>query len=180
MLKKSIANTVKNMSMIAEYIMVDEETLESLMDLNNDELTDKLFEIEESEKFESIGIDKIWDALHCFLTGVSAVFPIEGDKLSEAIVGTHVFIEDDDVDFITCIENEELAEIIQALEKIEFSKLASDFDPKILKENEVYPNGIWDDDKTQLLTEMETAIADLLDFYKSALETKHHVVVSIL
>ena len=169
------------MGMIAEYLMVDEETLKSLMDLNNEDLTNKLFEIEESGKFECMDIDKIWDALHCFLTGVSASEPIEGDKLSEAIVGVHNFnIDDEDADFITCTENEELTEIITAIEKIEFDKLASDFDPKVLKKNKVYPKGIEQDSKEQLIEEFKQALTEVLDFYKKAVATKQHVIVSIL
>ena len=169
------------MGMIAEYLMIDEETLNSLMDLNNEDLTNKLFEIEESGKFVCMDIDKIWDALHCFLTGVSASEPIEGDKLSEAIVGIHNFnIDDEDADFITCTENEELTEIITAIEKIEFDKLASNFDPKTLKKNKVYPKGIEQDSKEQLLGEFKQALSEILEFYKKAVSTKHHVIVSIL
>ncbi len=167
--------------MIAEYLMVDEETLNSLMDLNNEDLTNKLFEIEESEKFECMDIDKIWDALHCFLTGVSASTPIEDHKLSEAIVGIHNFnIDDENADFITCTENEELAEIIASIEKIEFDKLISRFDPKVLKENDIYPNGIELASKEQLIGEFKEELTELLEFYKNALATKHHVIISIL
>ncbi len=169
------------MGMIAEYLMVDEETLNSLMELNNEDLTNKLFEIEESEKFERIDIDKVWDALHCFLTGVCASEPIEGNKLSEAIVGIHNFnIDDEDAGFITCTENEELIEIIDAIEKIEFDKLVSNFDPKVLKKNKVYPKGIEQDSKEQLIREFKEALTKILEFYKKAVATKHHVIVSIL
>jgi hypothetical protein len=169
------------MGMIAEYLMVDEETLNSLMDLNNDDLTNKLFAIEESGKFECIDIDKIWDALHYFLTGISASKPIEGNKLSEAIVGIHNFnIEDEDSDFVTCTENEELVEIITAIEKIEFEKLASNFDPKFLKTNAIYPNGIEQDSKEQLVQEFKEALKEILEFYKKALLAKYHIIVSIL
>lgn len=169
------------MGMIAEYLMVDEETLDAFMDLDNEALTNKLFEIEESGKFEFMNIDKIWDALHCFLTGLSATTPIENDKLSEAVVGIHNFnIEDENADFVTCTENDELPEIIAALEAIDFEKLRADFDPMLLKKKDVYPNGIWDDDKAGLIAEMKIALNDILSFYKKALDTKHHVIVSIL
>lgn len=167
--------------MIAEYLMVDEETLNSLMDLKNEDLSNKLFEIEESEKFERMDIDKVWDALHYFLTGVSASKPIEGDKLSEAVVGIHNFnIDDEDADFITCTENEELIEIITAIENIKFDKLTNNFDPKMLKKNKVYPKGIDQDSKEQLIKDFKETLDEILDFYKKALATKHHIVVSIL
>lgn len=169
------------MGMIAEYLMVDEETLNKLMELDNEELTNEIFEIEDTEKFPCIDIDKIWDALHCFLTGVSAANPIEDDKLSEAIVGVHNFnIEDEDADFVTCTENEELEEIIKALENIDFENLSANFDPLILKKNKVYPNGIWQEDREVLLKEFRTALDEILSFYKQALQTEHHIIVSIL
>jgi hypothetical protein len=169
------------MGMIAEYLMVDEETLNSLMTLDNNSLTNEIFEIEESGKFSVIDIDKIWDALHCFLIGVSASEPIEGNKLSEAIVGVHNFnIEDEDADFITCTENEELEEIIKALENINFDKLSASFDPLIFKKKKIYPNGIWKDSKEQLIEEFKIALYEILNFYKKALESNHHVIISIL
>ncbi|MCP2028297.1 hypothetical protein L1276_003467 [Flavobacterium sp. HSC-32F16] len=167
------------MGMIAEYLMVNDEILDSLMELNNEDLVNEIFEIEESEKFPFIDIDKIWDAVHCFLTGVSATEPIEGNKLSEAIVGVHNFnIEDEEADFVACTENEELPEIIAELEKIDFNRLASNFDPIALKK--LYPSGIWKQNKEELITEFKTSVDELLKFYKKALETKHHIIVSIL
>lgn len=168
------------MGMIAEYLMIDQKILDALMDLNNEDLNNKIFEVENSEKFESIDIDKIRDALHCFLTGVSASEPIEWNKLSEAIVGIHMFVDDEDADFIACIENTELQDLIIALEGIDFEKLVRNFNPAILKKKKIYPEGIWEDNKEQLIGEFKKALDDILKFYKRALATKHHVIVSIL
>ncbi|WP_343614574.1 YfbM family protein [Flavobacterium sp.] len=169
------------MGMIAEYLMIDKETLNKLTNLDNEDLTNEIFEIEESQKFSFFDIDKIWDALHCFLTGVSASEPIEDDKLSEAIVGIHTFIEeDDDADFISYTKNEELAEIIKVLENIDFESLSASFDPIILKKKKIYPSGIWKENKESLLEEFKDALGEILSFYKQALKDEHHVVVSIL
>lgn len=169
------------MGMIAEYMMIDEDTLNSLMELNSEDLTNRLMELEESKVFKSITIDKVWDALHYFLTGVSAAEPIEGNKLSEAVVGVHVFNDDDEnADFITCIENEELSEIITAMKSIDFERLAADFVPKRMKKHKIYPGGIENDSKDQLVGEFKEAVADILKFYKSALRKRCHIIVSIL
>lgn len=169
------------MGMIAEYLMIDQETLDSLIDLSNEDLTNKIFEIEETEKFERIDIDKIWDVLHFFLTGVSASEPIEDNKLSEAVVGVDNFNPDDEnADFVSLIKNEALAEIVTAIEKVDFEKLATNFDLQLLKKNKIYPNGIWKDDRAQLLEEIKESLNSILDFYKKALLTKHHIIVSIL
>ena len=166
--------------MIAEYLMVDKEVLNKLTTLDNEDLTNEIFEIEESQKFSFFDIDKIWDALHCFLTGVSASLPIEHNKLSEAIVGVHNFSEDEDADFISYINNAELEGIIKAIEKIDFESISAKFDPLILKKNRIYPNGIWDDNKQSLLEEFRNALYEILNFYKEALKTNHNVIISIL
>ncbi len=168
------------MGMLASYMMIDESTLNSIMDLNNNTLASRLNDIEEEERFEKYDIGKIWDALHCFLTGVSASHPIDGDKLSEAIVGIHKFHHDDDADFIGCIENNELNAIINALELLDLDNTKSQFSRKQLMAKRVYPNGIWEDSKEQLLGEFEHSFKGLLQFYRKALEGKFHVIVSIL
>lgn len=162
-------------------MMLDEATLESMMTLNAEEVSEKTIDIEEAASFESIDIDKIWDALHFFLTGVTAGQPIDGNKLSEAVVGVHSFNpEDENADFITCTENSELPEIIAALENFDFEKRAKEFNLLSLKQNEIYPSGIWEDHKEDLMKDFKTSIKSLIDFYKKALASKHHIIVSIL
>ena len=169
------------MGMIAGYMMLDEATLDSMMTLNAEEVSEKTIDIEEGESFETIDIDKIWDALHFFLTGVTAAEPIEGNKLSEAVVGVHPFNpEDENADFITCTENSELPEIIAALENFDFEKRAKEFDLLSLKQNKIYPNGIWEMDKEDLMNEFKISMQSLTDFYKKAFASKHHIIVSIL
>ncbi|MGI4875421.1 MAG: YfbM family protein [Janthinobacterium lividum] len=169
------------MGMRAEYLLVDEQTLDSLMNLGSGALFEKLTELEESGRFEQLDIDKLWDALHCSLTGVSATAPIAGNKLSEAIVGIHNFIEDEeDADFIACIENNELPEILAALEAVNFEEISVGFQLQMLQENDVYPNGIWQDDKSSLIAELQQAFQALHIFYKRALVSNCHVLISIL
>ena len=94
------------MGLLANYMMVDEATLDSMMKLNNEELMEKLEELEDNEYYD---MDKLWDGLHFLLTGISAGTPIEENPLSEAIVGVHNFNEEEDeADFIACIEADEL------------------------------------------------------------------------
>ena len=166
--------------MLAAYQVVDGKTLNSMKNLGSDELSNRLSEIEEDNESEMIDIDKIWDALHCFLTGVSATHPIEGNKLSEAVVGIHFFNDDEDGDFITYIKNEELQEIISSLEKIDVQNVGLSFDMMQLQKEKISPDGIWKEDKQLFLDEMQQAIDDILDIYKSALKAKRHVIVSIL
>jgi len=70
--------------------------------------------------------------LHILLTGISANYPIEGNKLSEAIVGTNVFgtIYDD---IIKYTEKDKLLKICNAMENVNLKELEEKFDPKVLK-----------------------------------------------
>lgn len=53
---------------------------------------------------------------HFVLTGVSATDPIEGDPLSEAVVGVHVIPHDD---FVGCTEVDELPRIVERLDALD-------------------------------------------------------------
>ena len=169
------------MGLIAEYLLVDEQTLDSLLNLGSEARMSRVVELTENTLAERLDIDKLWDALHCFLTGVSATSPLAGNKLSESIVGVHNFGEDDEnADFIACIEHQELPGILAALMALDFKKLAAGFQPALLQAHNVYPPGIWQDDRQQLLAEMQRAIGDLRIFYEKALVRNCHVLVSIL
>jgi len=166
------------MGMIAAYMMIDEETLSPLVSLEEQQLSDRLLEIEESKKFAAVDLDKSWDLLHYYLTGVSASDPIEGDKLSEAVVGVHVMSYEEE--FIACTENEELHAIIEALEEFDIPAHMIKLDKAKIKRAGLYPKGIEEDDTEQLLGEIKEGIGILTGFYKKALEQKQHIIVSIL
>ena len=120
----------KKMGMLAQYMMIDKATLDALFTLKNGKaLSQKLFELEETGKYETYGIGKTWDALHFVLTGTSASEPIWDNKLSEAIVGIHLFnyYKSDD-DYITVSENVELSDIITAIEEIDLEEVFQSFD----------------------------------------------------
>jgi hypothetical protein len=165
------------MGMLGVYMMVDDNTLDGMMELDGDGLFDKVNELEEiNEKYT---IDKLWDCLHFLLTGVSASTPIDGNKLSEAIVGVHVFDANDD-DFIACTENDELSEIIKALQNVNIKKLEEAFNPKIFKRNKIYPN-IWEENKKdELFKELMNEYNGLSKFYQEALEKNKHIIFSVI
>jgi hypothetical protein len=169
--------------MIAEYLMVDDKALQLLKPLKNRELISKLFEIEDSGEFEFMDIDKIWDALHFFLAGCSASRPVKGNPLSAAIVGVHNFNEGGnagDADFIDWTENRELPGIVAALENFDIKRESEKFETNMLKKNDIYPSGIWEDGREQLIGEFESALNGIRQFYKKALSGSYHIVVRIL
>ena len=164
------------MGFIANYMMIDEPTLERFMKLDGDGLTDAIDELEEEDSNDIYCMDKLWDGLHFLLTGVTASEPIENNKLSEAIVGVHVF---DVEDFVACTEFDELPDIVSELEKVDMEHLLNNVDYSQFKKNEIYPN-IWNNkEKEHLSQELRQEWEGILDFYKKAIEKKAHVIVSI-
>ena len=164
------------MGLLGAYMMVDENTLTYLTKLGNEGLHEKINELEETNELYTI--DKLWDGLHFLLTNVTASSPIENNKLSEAIVGIHVF---DTVEayFIACIENNELSEIIDALEDVSIEELEKEFNPEIFDKKDIYPD-IWESSrKDELFEELLNEYNDLLAFYKKALEMNLHIIFSV-
>ena len=164
------------MGKLGVYLMIDEKTLDGMMKLDKDGLFETVNELEKTA--EKYTIDKLYDGLHCLLTGVSASTPIEDNKLSEAVVGVHVFDTYDD-DYITCIKNDELPEIINELENVDINELEKKFDPKIFKRKKIYPN-IWKEDKKdELFKELINEYKGLLSFYKEAIDKNGQIIFSV-
>lgn len=149
------------MGMLGQYVMVDEDTLERMMKMDGSELMDTLEKLIEggSEYFD---IDKLWEELHLALTGVSASEPIEGDPLSEAVVGVHVFELEEEDGFFACTEHDELEDIIAAMQQVDLEKLE--------------PGGVTE----QLSEAVKSEFSGLLDFYGKALAAGKHVIFSVV
>ena len=124
----------------------------------------------------SYDIDKLWDGLHFLLTGVSAQDPIEGDPLSEAVVGTDVFDCDD---FIAYTAPDNIINIAKALNKADIDTLIAGMDVTKFKKAKIYPN-IWQKkDEESLKAELKDEFVNLKAFYEKALNSKTGVLVSI-
>ena len=92
------------MGIIANYQYLSDANLQELKSFYAEE--DDIFEEVEDWNDEAeilLDIDKMWDALHFVLTGVSCIEPIKNNPLSEAVVG--VFSIDGSVEYISYIEN---------------------------------------------------------------------------
>lgn len=164
------------MGMIACYMEIDLSILDKLKSLDSDELFEEIEELEEDMNVTDL--DKMWDGLHCLLTKESAGDPIEGNALSEAIVGVAKFDDDSD-DFITYIEPARVQEIAKALNELDITSLSSTFNPEYFAEKDIYPN-IWiRDDKDELVEELTFAFEELKQFYNGVSERNNAVVVSI-
>jgi hypothetical protein len=166
----------------AVYISIDDPTLDALWQLDDQPFRDRFLEIEEDQNFDRLDIAKIWDVLHCTLTGVTASKPIEGNKLSESIVGVHPKIYDDEdySMFVSVIDNGEIDEILLALKAIDLAKLTASFEPATLRKQKVYPNGIWDDEASALVEEMDAALNSIREFFRCSLKDGRHILATIL
>ena len=165
------------MGMIACYMEVDLSTLERLKNLDTEEVFEEIEELEEDMNVADL--DKMWDGLHCLLTKESASDLIEGNALSEAIVGTTKFDDEGD-DFITYIEPARVCEIVKVLNEIDIQSLCSSFDPEYFAKKEIYPDIWMRDDKDELIGELTFAFEELAQFYNGVAEHNNAVVVSIL
>lgn len=164
------------MGMLACYMSLSDELADELCTFENDEIIDKVEEIAEKNLCPVYEMDKLWNGLHFLLTGTSASTPIEGNHLSEAIVGVHVL---DTKDFIGVIGSDELHPIIKELEGVNIDKLHESFKPSILKKKKIYPN-IWSDENAEeLFSELTSELKNLIAFYKESVEKQQDILVSI-
>lgn len=165
------------MGMTACYMTTDSELLERLKKMDGEELLDELEEAREQDVFD---MDKLWDGLHCLLTGTPASSdPAKGDMLSEAVVGTTLFSDDEDADYIAYIMPDRLKQIVEALSCVDIECLTGSFSPEDFTKKEVYPD-IWNkEDKEELKEELKEAFEGLKSWYENAAELNKGIIVSI-
>ncbi len=166
----------------AVYISIDDSTLDDLWKRDNQEFRDRFLEIEEDEKFERVDIAKIWDALHCTLTGATASNPIEDNKVSEAIVGIYpkIFEDEDYSLYVSVMDNENLPELIEVIKEYDIEKMSVLFDPKLLEAQKVYPQGIWHEKSELLIQEMNTALESIRNFFIKTNKTENHIISTFI
>jgi len=167
------------MGMIANYQYLSNENLKEMKNFNGEE--DKIFEEVEDWNEEAeilLDIDKMWDVLHFVLTGVDSSEPIDGDPLSEAVVGVTSLEEVSE--FIAYIEKDRVADIISALENFDIDAALESFSMEACKKAELYPN-IWDndDEEEDIKEEICDYFHEMIDFYKKIFEVNGNVLVTI-
>ena len=167
------------MGIIANYQYLSDANLQEL----------KSFYAEEGDIFEEVedwndeaeillDIDKMWDALHFVLTGVSCSEPIENNALSEAVVG--VFSIDGIEEYISYIEKSRIKDIVFALDNFDIEKALETFSMEECEEAELYPN-IWgyEEETEEIKEEIMDYFQNMKDFYKQVLEEDGNVLVTI-
>ena len=167
------------MGIIANYQYLSDANLQELKSFYAEE--DDIFEEVEDWNDEAeilLDIDKMWDALHFVLTGVSCIEPIKNNPLSEAVVG--VFSIDGIEEYISYIEKSRIKDIVFALDNFDIEKALKIFSMKECKEAELYPD-IWDyeEETDEIKEEIMDYFQDMKDFYKQVLEEHGNVLVTI-
>ena len=167
------------MGIIANYQYLSDANLQELKSFYAEE--DDIFEEVEDWNDEAeilLDIDKMWDALHFVLTGVSCIEPIKNNPLSEAVVG--VFSIDGIEEYISYIEKSRIKDIVFALDNFDIEKALKIFSMKECKEAELYPD-IWDyeEETDEIKEEIMGYFQNMKDFYKQVLEEDGNVLVTI-
>ena len=167
------------MGIIANYQYLSDTNLQELKSFYAEE--DDIFEEVEDWNDEAeilLDIDKMWDALHFVLTGVSCSEPIKNNPLSEAVVG--VFSIDGIEEYISYIEKSRIKDIVFALDNFDIEKALETFSMEECKEAELYPN-IWgyEEETDEIKEEIMDYFQDMKDFYKQVLEEDGNVLVTI-
>lgn len=166
--------------MIAEYIVVDDSVLAQIKSLDDSQRAEFVVSLIETGKYPHCDMGKLWDVLHFVLAKQSATQPVIDNALSEAIVGLDTFSDNEDADFIAYNEWAMIAEIVGELEQVNFAKHVDTLQLKSLREANIFPEGIWQDKKANLVKELTASFNELKALYSEALDTGSHVVVSIL
>ena len=167
------------MGIIANYQYLSDANLQELKSFYAEE--DDIFEEVEDWNDEAeilLDIDKMWDALHFVLTGVSCIEPIKNNPLSEAVVG--VFSIDGIEEYISYIEKSRIKDIVFALDNFNIEKALETFSMEECKEAELYPN-IWgyEEETDEIKEEIMDYFQNMKDFYKQVLEEDGNVLVTI-
>ena len=125
-----------------------------------------------------LDVDKMWDALHFVLTGVSGSEPIKNDPLSEAVMG--VYSVDVAEEFIAYTEKSRIKDILFALDNFDIDKTIEKFSMSECKKANVYAN-IWDyeEESDEIKEELTDYFHQLKDFYKKISAAGGNVMVSI-
>jgi hypothetical protein len=141
---------------------------------------------------KSLDMDKFWDAVHFLLTGESS-FPyfslleesvqagsdqLVGSPLSQAVIGSHPLVTDEDGIFVGYTKAEEIPALLQALNDVDIDTCIATVNYAELAKTEIYPC-TWDEDDDEFIGGLGEEIVALREFYASAKETKSHVVIMI-
>lgn len=166
------------MGMIACYQMVDDKFVNKLLGKTAEEVFEDIEELQE-EDVDILDIDKLWDGLHFLLTNVSASESLEGNPLSEAVVGVEKFCDDEDADYIAYTLQERMMTILNEFKLFDIESAIANFQPKEFAKAGIYPNIWMNEEKEELQEELKECFGAMMKFYERAVELGKAVIVGI-
>ncbi|WP_042198093.1 YfbM family protein [Paenibacillus camerounensis] len=164
------------MGILACYLSLNDALADEVAQLDNSAIITKIEQLMENRLCPIYEMDKCWDGLHFLLTGVSASQPIEGDPLSEAVVGVHVL---DTEDFIAVIGSDELPRIIASLQAVDRITLRKNFKLSAFRQQQIYPNTWVDEETDERFTELTLELQNLISFYEHSRDQGHDILIGI-
>lgn len=167
------AATVADMGMIAGYTLLDDDLFAQLI-ADPETASEAINDASGDDDIEDL--DKFWDALHVALTGVTSLDSVDGDPLSEAIMGVREVDPDSDSEFVAVISRSDVPRILAALREVDIADIVGRLNPSAEVRGATYPSGIWDFD--DLGAELAQVFRLLLAFYERAAASGRHIAVS--
>lgn len=167
------------MGIIANYKYLSDKNLNELKDFYR-ENGETIADIEEKNNDLEIllDLDKMWDALHFVLTGVSASEPIKDNRLSEAVLG--ILPSEEVEEYVAYTEKSRIKDIVLALDNFDIEKAMESLSMEECKKANIYPD-IWDyeEESEEIEEELMDYFQNMKDFYRKILEAKGNVLVTI-
>lgn len=169
------------MTMKAAYLLVDMAIVTQWRSLSEDDLIAALDAEEQKRPDDVAYVDDSWDAIHFLLCDRTTAQPIEGNALSEAVVGVHWFDEEDeDAAFIAYCQPDDVKRIHEAVRKIRADELPIALEVPALRAAAVYQAGWFAAEPEWSLETLMHDFADVQALYARAAAQERAVVVSFL
>jgi len=164
------------MGTIAAYVLLDDDTYERLTaepGADADVAVDYGYD---DGEYDGEDLDKLWDLLHVALTGTTSSDPIEGDPLSEAILGVREIDPDSGAEFVAVVSRDDVVRILTALRRVDIADVVRRLNPSAQVRQATYPEGIWE--MSGIPGMIAESFALLLALYERAAAAGRHVGVS--
>lgn len=169
------------MDLLAQYLMVNHQTLDRLMEMDSESLIKNMVKLNNLGTDGTLQINKMWDGLHFLLTGISARdVAAHSTLLSKAVIGAHLFNDDDENRyFVSYTTAKELPQLLNAMQQVDLTALSKQFKTAQFRTQQIYPN-IWRDKySVALFCELSETFQKLLAFTKKAYVRNQNIVFSI-
>jgi hypothetical protein len=170
------------MSMICRFVAIEAERLDELRD-DAEAALDAMFEAEESgDEDRMLDIDKAWHAIH-FLLNDSAY---EGEGTAALVIfGGQTIAQDEPQDqeagemIVRYLTPSEVEDVAALLADISVEELEGRYDPDAMEQAEIYPTGVWAEERQEAFDYVAEYYEQLVEFYEAAAERGDAVLTSI-